>query len=343
MAVAMTAILFTGPRIFWRPVHTSAGVISALRLSSSPTATSSQTGAVQATGSINPTVLAALIGLAGVVVGALIAGAFALYQFRRNVKHDQEMARLQKELDLQYKIKEQEQQQEATKAEALRLKMLLDQTNSERARTYRQALHADPRISHLQILDMSRPLEVTSIYVRVRVHQDTRTGYELESTMRSAEALRDPNALLLAGFKHLEQRASSAIDPDEALRTYTRCVIVGDPGAGKTTLLKYLTLKAADNQLSGLPDFPIRIELNAFATSGYQDLLDFAAHDWEERYNFPQADARAYMEERLHAGEALLLLDALDETVIGETTETAEASYQRVANAIMLATCHLTG
>src|SRR5260221_403181 len=268
MAVAMTAILFTGPRIFWRPMHISAGVIAALRLSSSPTVTSSQTGAVHATGGIDPTVLAPLIGLAGAVVGALIAGAFALYQFRRNAqlerqkqedqfRHDQEMVRLQKELELQYKVKEQEQQQEATEAEALRLKMLLDQTNSERARTYRQALHADPRISHLQILDMSRPLEVTSIYVRVRVHQDTRTGYELDSTMRSAEALHDPNALLLAGFKHLEQRASSAIDPDEAIRTYTHCVIVGDPGAGKTTLLKYLTLKAADNQLSWLPDFPI--------------------------------------------------------------------------------------
>ena len=311
----------------------------------------------------NPIIIGALIALIGVLT---TAGVY-LYQTHRNAKiereklelerekletqhrheqelekirlqHEQDMLRLQKELELEYTVKEQEQQQEATRAEALRLKMLRDQTNSERARTYRQALHADPRISHLQILDMSRPLEVTSIYVRVRLHQDTRAGYELESTMRSAEAQHDPNALLLTGFKHLEQRASSAIDPDEAIRTYTHCVIVGDPGAGKTTLLKYLTLKAADNQLSGLPDFPIRLELNAFANSGYQDLLDFAAHDWEERYNFPQADARTYMEERLHAGEALLLLDALDETVIGETTEAAEASYERVAHAIMATT-----
>ena len=98
--------------------------------------------------------------------------------------------------------------------------------------------------------------------------------------------------LLQASFKHLEHRISKAIDPDEAIRTYKRCVFVGDPGAGKTTLLKYLALKAADNQLANLPDLPIRIELNAFASSGHHDLLDFAAADWDERYGFPKADAR---------------------------------------------------
>jgi NACHT domain len=347
--VAFIVILLTVPCILLRPTNTSASTASSLTIAVSPTTTSSQTGSAQSAGSINPAVLAALIGLAGVIVVAFISGMFVLYQVRRNTqlerekqeeqfRHDEEMARLQKELELQYKAKEQEQQQEATKAEALRLKMLLDQTNSERATTYRQSLHADPRISHLQILDMNRPLEVTSIYVRVRVHQDTRTSYELDQKMRSAEALRDPNTLLLTGFKNLEQRASSSVDPDEAIRTYKHCIIVGDPGAGKTTLLKYLTLKAADGQLIGLPDLPIRIELNAFATSGYQELLDFAASEWDSRYNFPKAEAHVYMEERLQAGEALLLLDALDETVIGDTGEAAESSYLRVVNAIMQVT-----
>lgn len=41
------------------------------------------------------------------------------------------------------------------------------------------------------------------------------------------------------------------------------------------------------------------------------------------------------MEERLKEGKALLLFDALDETVVGETPDAAEASYQRVTGAIM--------
>src|SRR5713226_9243269 len=112
--------------------------------------------------------------------------------------------------------------------------------------------------------------------------------YEIDPTILMAEMQRDPNALLKAGFRHLERRASSAIDPDEAIRTYKHCVFVGDPGAGKTTLLKYLTLKSADNLLVGLPDLPVRVELNAFASSGYNDLLDFVANNWEERYGFPK-------------------------------------------------------
>jgi predicted NACHT family NTPase len=46
------------------------------------------------------------------------------------------------------------------------------------------------------------------------------------------------------------------------------------------------------------------------------------------------------MEEQLQAGTALLLLDALDETVLGETTSEADASYQSVAEAILRLAAH---
>ncbi|MBO0795547.1 MAG: NACHT domain-containing protein, partial [Ktedonobacteraceae bacterium] len=112
------------------------------------------------------------------------------------------------------------------------------------------------------------------------------------------------------------------------------CVFTGDPGAGKTTLLRYLTLKAANGQLHNLPDFPIYIELNHFASSGYHDLLDFISTRWDDRYGFPKGDARSCIEEHLKEGKALLLLDALDETVIGNSIDTAEHSYQRISDAI---------
>ncbi len=254
-------------------------------------------------------------------------------------QYEERLLHLQKELERQFKERERVEQQEAIKSEALRVKMLQAQNNSERAVTYRLALFEDPRISRLQILDMSHPLMLANIYVRVRVHQETRVSYEIDPVMQAAEVKHDPNALLQASLHYLEQRLSSALDPSDAIRTYKHCVILGDPGAGKTTLLKHLTLQSAANKLDKLPDLPILVELNAFASSGYYDLLDFASLNWEERYRFLKGDARSFMEEKLHEGNALLLLDALDKTAIGNSTLEAEASYQRIVdNIIKIAT-----
>jgi hypothetical protein len=52
----------------------------------SPAATPFPSGSSQPSGGLDPAIWAALIGLGGVVVGALIAGAFALYQFRRSTE-----------------------------------------------------------------------------------------------------------------------------------------------------------------------------------------------------------------------------------------------------------------
>ncbi|HZR41041.1 MAG TPA: HEAT repeat domain-containing protein [Ktedonobacteraceae bacterium] len=351
LAVIVVSVLLSWIGLRWQSdsvsvVPLSHGALAASPIASATAVATSSGGVAQSASGLDPAIWGALIGLLGVIIGGLIAGGFVIYQVRRNAflqkkmqeeqfRHDQEMERMRKELEIQYKAREQQEQQAVTEAEALRLKMLLAQTNEERGKAYRQALHADPRISRLQILDMNRPLEITSIYVRVRVHQEVRASYELDPVVRAMEMQHDPNALLREGFRLLERRVSNAIDPDEAIRKYKRCVFVGDPGAGKTTLLKFLTLKAAENQLDKLPDLPILIGLNAFAASGYQDLLDFAAAEWEDLYGFPRADAQAYIEEHLQTGQALLLLDALDETVIGNTAEESEASYQRVADEVM--------
>jgi flagellar biosynthesis/type III secretory pathway M-ring protein FliF/YscJ len=108
---------------------------------SSPTV--SQTGVTSSANSLDPAVLAALVGLAGVIIAAIITGMFAFYQLRRNAKlerqrqeeqykHEQEMLRFQKELEEQYKRKEREQQHQETEAEAARSAMLRAQTLNER-------------------------------------------------------------------------------------------------------------------------------------------------------------------------------------------------------------------
>src|SRR6266487_3192771 len=144
VSVIASALLLTSLCVLFslRPANASAATPKIIAQFSSPiaTATSSTSTATQPTSGLDPAIIAAFIGLAGVVVGALIAGAFALKSARRTAeierekqaeqfKHDQEMERLRKELEAQYRAKQQEEQREETKAEVLRLKMLLAPTN----------------------------------------------------------------------------------------------------------------------------------------------------------------------------------------------------------------------
>jgi hypothetical protein len=102
--------------------------------------------------------------------------------------HEQEMERFRPELDVQYREKEQEKQRE----EDTRREMLTAQSTVARAIAYRKALHLDPSISRIQILDMQEPLEVANIYVRVRVHEDTVMRYAIDPALATAAEQRDP-------------------------------------------------------------------------------------------------------------------------------------------------------
>jgi energy-coupling factor transporter ATP-binding protein EcfA2 len=209
------------------------------------------------------------------------------------------------------------------------------QTIQDRLYIYRRMIQADPRISTLQILDMSRPLRVANVYVRLRLHQQTASSYKINDDLLKAESSNDPNAMLNAEKIYLEKRIYIALDPEIAIPEYRRCIIVGDPGAGKTTLLKYLALKAVSGQSTKPPFLPIHIELNAFASSTQNDLLMFAASTWQDRYNISKSSAISCIKKSLEEGNAILLLDALDETVIGDTLQEAEERYRLIANIIM--------
>ena len=266
----------------------------------------------------------AVIGLIGAALGALATLLAAVIT-----------GWLPNHLQQRRAAKQEAQKHEDRNTKAARMAMLRAKNIKERAHIYQRAIHADPRISTIQILDMSQPLDITNIYVRVRVHRGGGLVYKIDQNLREAEENRDPNALLQADTIHREHPFDVALDPVEAISQYTRCVIVGDPGAGKSTLLKYLSLRSVEGKLSKLPPLPIHIELNNFAISETNDLLEFAASVWDRRYNFPKAEALRYMKDNLKEGQAMLLLDALDETVVGKTTEEAEISYGLVENAIM--------
>ncbi len=237
---------------------------------------------------------------------------------------------MQKEQDEQNKHQEHEEQRQETGAEISQAAEQPWHTLAERVAAYRRALRSDPRIARLHMIEMTRPLEVLDSYMPLRLYQDPRPGYDLEWLVQS----NDPHALMRANRRTVEKRARIAFAPEHELYMYKQCVIVGAPGTGKTTLLKYLTLQAIDQQLKGLPDLPIHVELPAFARSGHRDLLAFAAAVWEERYGFPQAQALDYIQKQLQDGDALLLLDGFDEMGAETPQEPAENASHQISKAI---------
>jgi HEAT repeat protein len=309
----------------------------------------------------------ASLGAIATITGAIIAGLFGIlyirYQAHQNKALERENERVLREKeDMQRRLdaasrrqqfeedieksryndwltarreaQERERQRKYDAHAAARHVMLQARTPAEYDEAYRKALHADANISQLQILDMAHPMEVAKVYVRLRLHQEARLTYDLESPLLEAETRGDPNSLLRAKLSFLEKRTQAALTPESALQKYPRCIVLGDPGAGKSTLLKYLTLCSIDQQLANVPHFPIHISLSDFATSTNQDLIGFAAERWDEWYGFPGEEARTHMESHLASGNALLLLDALDEAVAGGTDEIARTSYRRVLEAI---------
>ncbi len=224
------------------------------------------------------------------------------------------------------------------RAERKRLKEeRIRRSNAERdLQSYTSKVIEDPHISQIQIVGMTQPLKLEDVYVRLRIHPESTLKFTLDPKLREAEETHDPNLLLEAAQKSLEQLVDGAIDPDEAIRDNQYCVIVGNPGAGKTTLLRYLTIKAAKKELPGLPCIPIYVQLNTFKSTMHRDLLDLILRQIDDHLH--ASDVQALHElvgEKMKAGEVLLLLDGLDETKIGVADKSADDTYTSMVSAIM--------
>lgn len=288
-------------------------------------------------------IITSIVGIIGIIITNLYQAHHNRVERREMDKRMEEMQEKVIEMQLEIKKRErlqwQQEEDERKAKEAEHKKEVIIRTNQDYARIYLERLREDPHIAQFQILDMPRPLNINAIYVPTLLHHNARVSYELDETLYEAELHRIPEVIISQELAFLEKRAGSTLKSLDAIHQYKRCVLVGDPGAGKTTLLKYLALQSAAQQ-TGMPGFPIFAELHAFAISQHVDLLAFVACRWEESYGFPAPNAQAYMEEMLTAGNAILLLDALDETMIGNTEKEAKDSYHRVVEAIRRLASH---
>jgi hypothetical protein len=147
----------------------------------------------------------------------------------------------------------------------------------------------------MQIMGMAKAVPLDDIFTEAyMLDKPTAFGrFDIEYLkMKSADPDAPPDAERINGLRLVKEKGN--------------LFILGKPGAGKTTFLKYIAVKAAEQLIDKVP---ILVSLKQWADCGLE-LMPFI----EKRFDicgFP--DARAFVEELLTSGSAIVLFDGLDE------------------------------
>ena len=170
----------------------------------------------------------------------------------------------------------------------------------------RQKGHASiqHRCGMMRVLDMSQPLKLNDIYTNVNI-------LEKISGRRLLEVA---DLLKVYVSDQFERPELSRIAQDrvlglEAVKKYSKIIVLGKPGAGKTTFLKHLALQCSSGELQA-DRVPIFITLKDFAeTQQRPSLLEYIT----EQLSTEGIADTSVAEQLLSQGKMLILLDGLDE------------------------------
>ncbi|MEM7112995.1 MAG: SUMF1/EgtB/PvdO family nonheme iron enzyme [Chloroflexota bacterium] len=186
------------------------------------------------------------------------------------------------------------------------------------------------------------PLELplVDMYVPLRARIEMPDGETWSRELRLAGRLMSDDEAEAIGHRLSEPQPVL-----EQLQKAAGLIILGDPGAGKTTFLKYLALRLAQGDDIGLGQrLPILLPLSAYANALANE--DISLDDFIPRYyrdlgiKLPLDDM---LDAALQQGQALLLLDGLDEvkelsqrTLVVDRVMTFFAFHQAQGNKFVL-------
>jgi predicted NACHT family NTPase len=170
----------------------------------------------------------------------------------------------------------------------------------------RQKVHTDiqKRCGQMRVLDMTRPIDLDTIYTDVNVLQDItgRRRVGLAELLQRC-SLEEFDRL---GFAHAWAERRSGL---EAVEEFDKLMLLGKPGAGKTTFLKRLATLCNQGEFQK-HRVPIFITLKDFGDSAEKPGLLPYISQWLREVGVQESQA---IEQILGQGRGLLLLDGLDE------------------------------
>ncbi|MDU9049878.1 MAG: NACHT domain-containing protein [Candidatus Electrothrix sp. Rat3] len=176
----------------------------------------------------------------------------------------------------------------------------------------------------------SRELELRRLYVALRMQLEIKAGDEAdEKTLLALEALEERRSKGWGRTEGYRSGEEERVALGERLAEVQRLVVLGDPGAGKSTLLRWLAtaylLRLQQHpdwrdlpDVASLPDkdwLPILIRCRDLPPEAADCLETMLQHSLRKS-EFPQqecANLCALLRNKLEQGEALLLVDGLDE------------------------------
>lgn len=168
------------------------------------------------------------------------------------------------------------------------------------------------RCGTMCVLDMTRPIELDTLYTDVNILQDItgRQRLDLAELLKRC-GLEDFDSL---GFAHAKRERCSGL---EVVEQFDKLMLLGKPGAGKTTFLKRLAMLCNQGTFQG-HRVPVFITLKDFGDSSPKPILLTYIRRWLKELGVPEPQR---VEQILNQGRAFLLLDGLDEVSESKTRQ----------------------